>query len=243
MRLRWSLPALPRAAASRLWRGWARAVVVLGVICAFVAWGLPRVLVIALVTPLVVMGVALFVDARDLGRSVRIALAATAVVVAGTGVVAALGWSGLVLLAPLGVIGWILQTPAPPPPPAEPDEAPESVESFAVTPFWVFEIERMEEHNVKQLTDLELCTEWRRSFSVLSVASQASVRLEVVRVRQVYLDEIERRHPVELKRWLASGARAAGNPMPFLSGSTRDGVAPSAEPAGPASSDGQTWPS
>jgi len=38
----------------------------------------------------------------------------------------------------------------------------------------------------------------------------------VVQLRQRYLDELQRRCPQGVARWLASGARAAGNPMTYL---------------------------
>ena len=69
---------------------------------------------------------------------------------------------------------------------------------------------------VPTLDDHALCEAWRRSYVRLEASRAAAARLEVVRLRQVYLDELVRRHPVEVRRWLESGARAAGNPLPFL---------------------------
>lgn len=40
--------------------------------------------------------------------------------------------------------------------------------------------------------------------------------LRVVQQRQLYLDELERRNPAGLAAWLASGARAAGDPTRFI---------------------------
>jgi len=37
-----------------------------------------------------------------------------------------------------------------------------------------------------------------------------------VEQRQLYLDEFERRNPTGLAEWLASGARAAGDPTRFI---------------------------
>jgi hypothetical protein len=77
------------------------------------------------------------------------------------------------------------------------------------------------------LDDGAICVAWRRSYLHLEVAPPAGRRLEVVRLRQLYLDELSRRHPAQVRRWLASGARAAGNPLPFLE---RPGASPSGDP-------------
>lgn len=66
------------------------------------------------------------------------------------------------------------------------------------------------------LIDLELCLAWRRSFVTLRHASDARDRLGVVELRQRYLDELEQRHPFCFRRWLDSGARAAGDPSRYL---------------------------
>ena len=202
-----------RPLALRLWRAWARALVVLAAVCAAVAWGAPYVAFLAVVTALVVTGIALLFDPPDLRRSARLGVAGAALVLACVGVIAALGWTGVVLLAPLGVIGWVLHAP----PPTEGRDSTVVPDTEAEpTPFWVLEMGRVRPDRLRQLTDLELCTEWRRSFNALAVTAHAGLHLEVVQLRQLYLDEIERRHPDGLRRWLASGARAASNPMPFL---------------------------
>jgi hypothetical protein len=40
--------------------------------------------------------------------------------------------------------------------------------------------------------------------------------LATVEERQSYLDELERRNATGLAAWLASGARVASNPLPYL---------------------------
>jgi hypothetical protein len=65
------------------------------------------------------------------------------------------------------------------------------------------------------LDDPGLCDAWRRSYVRLE-RSRGAARLAVVRLRELYLDELVRRHPAEVRQWLASGARAAGNPLPYL---------------------------
>jgi hypothetical protein len=61
-----------------------------------------------------------------------------------------------------------------------------------------------------------LCLAWRRSFLVLEAARSAAERLAVVDQRQKYLDELHRRSPDGLAAWLAAGARASGNPLPYV---------------------------
>jgi hypothetical protein len=68
----------------------------------------------------------------------------------------------------------------------------------------------------ESLDDDALCWAWRRSYVVLQRAHSATTRLHVVEVRQAYLDELERRNAMGLSAWLASGARAAGNPSRFI---------------------------
>ena len=71
---------------------------------------------------------------------------------------------------------------------------------------------------VTELSTTELVHAWRASFpSLLRAQTTASVNSRVAR-RQQYLDELERRDPVGLRRWLESGARAAGDPTRFLRG-------------------------
>jgi hypothetical protein len=76
----------------------------------------------------------------------------------------------------------------------------------------------VDETMVRQLSDRELCLEWRRSFVTLQAARSAGHLLRVVTQRQIYLDEMERRSPTALAAWLSSGARAAGGPERFLDG-------------------------
>jgi hypothetical protein len=72
------------------------------------------------------------------------------------------------------------------------------------------------------LTDEALCLAWRRSFGALERSGTAAQRMEVVEHRSALLGELERRSPDGVAAWLASGARAAGNPARFVIG---DGAA------------------
>jgi hypothetical protein len=66
------------------------------------------------------------------------------------------------------------------------------------------------------MPDDALCLAWRHSFVSLQGAATPTERTQLVLARQCYLDELTRRHPGGMTKWLASGPRAAGNPMPFL---------------------------
>ena len=69
---------------------------------------------------------------------------------------------------------------------------------------------------VAALTDEELCQSWQSSYTALQHQFTASQRAKTVAERQACLDELERRHPRGFASWLASGARAPGNPRPYL---------------------------
>ena len=65
------------------------------------------------------------------------------------------------------------------------------------------------------LTDEQLCQAWRASYRALG-DGPSGIRMGAVAERQRVLDEFERRNSRGLAAWLASGARAAGNPLPYL---------------------------
>lgn len=66
------------------------------------------------------------------------------------------------------------------------------------------------------LTDEQLCQGWRASYPALQERSSAIEMMRAVEERRRFLDEFERRNASGLAAWLASGARAAGNPLPYL---------------------------
>ncbi|ADB30344.1 hypothetical protein Kfla_1241 [Kribbella flavida DSM 17836] len=66
---------------------------------------------------------------------------------------------------------------------------------------------------VSRMTTAELCRAWTTSSQQLRSGPGT---LPVVRLRQLYLDELERRDPVGFNAWLASSASAAGDPSRFL---------------------------
>ena len=70
--------------------------------------------------------------------------------------------------------------------------------------------------HLTHMSDADLCRQWRRSFAHLTDAPTQHARAHVVRRRQAYLDELERRHPEALAAWLASSPRAADGPEAYL---------------------------
>ncbi|GAB2651679.1 hypothetical protein [Kribbella swartbergensis] len=82
------------------------------------------------------------------------------------------------------------------------------------------------EVEVAELSDDALCLAWRTSFSALQRANSPAERLLVVEERCRYLDELARRNPPGVAAWLASGARAAGNPARFVLGDVASGRPP-----------------
>nr|WP_271213748.1 hypothetical protein [Rhodococcus wratislaviensis]GLK40980.1 hypothetical protein GCM10017611_78550 [Rhodococcus wratislaviensis] len=68
----------------------------------------------------------------------------------------------------------------------------------------------------EELSDDALCRSWRTSFAELQNARSVTDRLRLARIRQQYLDEIERRDPQGFAAWFTTGARAGSDPSKFL---------------------------
>lgn len=68
----------------------------------------------------------------------------------------------------------------------------------------------------EELSDDALCRGWRTSFAELQNARSVTDRLQLARIRQQYLDEIERRDPQGFTKWFDTGARAGSDPSKFL---------------------------
>ncbi|MEU5261963.1 hypothetical protein [Amycolatopsis sp. NPDC021455] len=63
----------------------------------------------------------------------------------------------------------------------------------------------------------ELCLVWRRSDEELRrTPDDDPERGKLVAVRQLLLDELERRDPAGFRRWLDDGAMTGADPLPFL---------------------------
>ncbi|NMH96938.1 hypothetical protein [Pseudonocardia acidicola] len=71
---------------------------------------------------------------------------------------------------------------------------------------------------VPALSTEMLCWEWRRSYVAVGRTRDPKELVQLVVLRAAYLDELERRDPRGFRRWLDSGARAAGDPARFLTG-------------------------
>jgi hypothetical protein len=70
---------------------------------------------------------------------------------------------------------------------------------------------------VRRLSDRELCEAFRHTYPALLNAQSPTVKAQIVSLRQLYLDDLERRDPLALAAWLASGATAGGSPDRFIS--------------------------
>jgi hypothetical protein len=66
------------------------------------------------------------------------------------------------------------------------------------------------------LTNEQLCHAWRDSCATLQEQSSETAFMHAVEERQSYVDEMERRNASGLTAWLASGAMATGDPLPYL---------------------------
>ena len=196
-----------------------------GLLCAHAQWGWP--LPVALGSSMAILAAAcaaaLWIEdgVGAVSRIARPAIEAGVVTPAAVGLLAVFGLTGLVVivlvaatwpgLAPLVRAHWPRDLPAAEawPSVASPgqarwDESAESVRRPAVP------------EELPALDDDELCLAWRRSFQMLNAAGSPGERLLLVEQRQRYLDELERRSPDGLTNWLTSGARAPGNPLPYL---------------------------
>jgi hypothetical protein len=104
----------------------------------------------------------------------------------------------------------VRRTRAAAPAPAEP------VEPIAV------DVTPRPEAPVEKLSTPNLVLAWRYSYRALERATTHQARARIAALRQAYLDELERRDPAGVQRWLASGARAASDPTRFLTIDTID---------------------
>ncbi len=66
------------------------------------------------------------------------------------------------------------------------------------------------------LSDHDLCLAWESSSRALRRCATPDARLEVVRVRQACLDELERRQPEAVRAWVLAGADPDSSPARYL---------------------------
>lgn len=210
---------------TQLWTAVTVTTVILGSICALLAWGRAIWIFSLVFCVMLALLLASQFDAPRFRRPVVMALRATVCLVATIGLVATLGWTGLAWVIVLAgthtsVDRWLVRILGPVRPVAP--DADENLATAGTPPRGADQSDSAtktalpDADGITSLDDETLCQAWRRSFVQLATCRLPARRLEIVRLRQVYLDELARRHPAAVRRWLASGARAASNPMPFV---------------------------
>ncbi len=115
--------------------------------------------------------------------------------------------------------------PSAPPPPGRRNEPPTRLDpaaapvgADAAAAIGRYVDTRVTRERVRAMETDELCRCWRSSYLGLVAARRAHELAEVLRVRQLFLDELHRRHPTALEAWFAAGGRAASGPERFLRG-------------------------
>jgi hypothetical protein len=206
------------------WRGCAAVATTAGLLCAVAAWGwLLPIVVTAATAVLTAAWVASFgfrLESGSAAPTARIALETGLGVTAVVGLIEVLGVSGIVLVLLVaasrpGLVrtartrwlgkGHVGERGRD----RQPRQRPEpSRITVALLP-------RTTEQ-IRSMPDDDLCLAWRRSYVALIAAGSARERVLVVDQRQRFLDELQRRSPGAFADWLDSGARAPGNPLPYL---------------------------
>ena len=226
----------------RLWHLAARATAVVGMACMVARWGLSWTICCVLSVGTIALTMTLLMGVTDLRKAGRITVVVTLALLGFCGIVGVLGWSGAALVGMLAVTA-LMWAPRPSRAPRRPAPAAEVSESQATRSPWSTSglvttasladseatpwsaLSLPDDTALHALDDAELCRTWRRSFVALQHSRSVARCLEVVRLRQLCLDELDRRHPKQLQRWLDSGARAAGNPLPYLTRPLHDDAA------------------
>lgn len=194
-----------------------------GLVCAVVSWGLGGV-VISMVT--VAMAAAVLASSMWGGngwsstrRIVRVTCAAALITPAAVGLIAVCGLAGVLVVLLLAATTPALTSlvrkrrPAPADPVVRPEPLSDPATRLAAG--------HAPAEELRALDDVALCLAWRRSFRLLEASRSATERMVVVEQRQQYLDELHRRSPEGLAAWLNSGARASGNPLPYVDDARR----------------------
>lgn len=202
-----------------------------GLVCAIGSWGLGgtaiSVVVIGMAAGVIAASVAKTEGRGEFRRIARVTLASALVAPAAMGLIAVFGFTGVLIVFLLAITTPALTAKlprrqpkkeppvaaAPPPLPTTTYPAPTSAPSTNPP--------ARAGHELGSLDDQALCWAWRRSFRLLETAPSAVERLSVVVQRQLYLDELHRRSPEGLAAWLNSGARASGNPLPYVEDARR----------------------
>ena len=211
----------------RWWLACVHTAAVAGLLCGLVLWGwqsmLGLVVSFLVIASLAVVAVWGGDEGHDLRQTATVSAYLTLGLTAGAGLVAATGGVGLLVIVVLAITsphldlwrrvrGWMPPSrttpygPAAAWPPPDPGTGPGPAPTPAAPAV----------EDLSTLDDTALVLAWRRSFVQLEAARSELERLTVVARRQQLLDELERRCPEGVARWLPSGARAQGNPQPYL---------------------------
>jgi hypothetical protein len=201
-----------------------------GLLCVIANWGLRGAIVSVVLVAAAAAPVASAVWAGDGRRAVpriaRVALAAGLIAPAIIGLIAVFKFAGvlivLILAATTPALTSLLQARR------RTKEDPSAVQPESTAPRVPATAGQLASglaagpaRDLRSLDDEALCLAWRRSFVLLEAARSAAERLSVVEQRQQYLDELHQRSPEGLAAWLASGARASGNPLPYVGDARR----------------------
>jgi hypothetical protein len=100
--------------------------------------------------------------------------------------------------------------PRTPPPPPPPPSLPLPGTSAVVPPGGVDVL------SLARWSEQELCQAWQRTYVQLLRHTDAAWTEYLAQTRRTYLDELQRRDPTGFAAWIASGARAASDPMRYL---------------------------
>jgi hypothetical protein len=215
----------PKAAGAGAWSVFHRWTTGVGFMLSVVLWGLGPPIIIALSIAIVGALFAWSLGAEKqhwtIRRSIDAGVSVGLTVVGLCGLVAVLGVIGLVVVLVLGATSPIVSSQA-----AGRLLRGNRTAARTVAPTGALQSrsEARVSHGVPSslpadcgaLDGAELAMAWRRSFVRLERATSRVDRLAVVELRQRYLDELYRRYPEGMASWLASGARASGNPLPYL---------------------------
>jgi hypothetical protein len=196
-----------------------------GLLCLIAVWGLlgavTCAIVVAASTALVASSVWAADGRRALRRIARVTIATGLMAPAAVGLIAVTKLAGVLVVLILAATSPALTSlfqgrRKQGNPPAAPEvDPPVPTTPTATAPAAV------PARELRSLDDRTLCLAWRRSFVLLEDAHSAVARLSVVEQRQQYLDELHRRSPEGIAAWLASGARASGNPFPYVEDARR----------------------
>jgi hypothetical protein len=198
-----------------------------GLVCAIASWGLGgtviSVVVVATATAVVASSVWGADGRSEVPRIVRVTFASGLITPAAVGLIAVFKVAGVLLVVALAATTPALTAKFPrghrkeDPPAAQPEPVTPAVATASSAGGSPDDAAR----ELDSLDDGALCLAWRRSFRLLETAPSTAIRLAVVQPRQKYLDELQRRSPEGLAAWLASGARASGNPLPYVEDARR----------------------